>query len=348
MQTTWQQFLLEQGAQLDQHHQITFGEPRHVINSMATENILSSLDHYGAIYVSGNDARTFLQSQLSNDIQLIDDTHVQYSAYCNPKGRMFAYFLVVPFRDGYLLLLPREILSKILARLRMFVLRSAVTLEDVTELTVCIGLIGNTIQATLPAGWPALPSNDYQSIQYELTHIVRLPGPLPRFLLLAPLASATAIWHELSATFSPSGPGIWHWCDIQAGIPSVWAQTMEEFVPQMVNLDLIGGVNFKKGCYPGQEIVARMHYLGKAKRRMFHLQGATAEIPKPGTDLFLATGDGQSAGQVVIAQPAASGGVDMLAVVQLSHLQGGELHLGTTSGPALSRVPLPYPVGDEI
>lgn len=318
-----------------------------MLTAVGEQCILASLDHYGAIYVSGDDAKPFLQSQLSNDINLLDAHHVQISAYCNPKGRMFAQLLIVPYRDGYLLLLPHELVNKITTRLRMFVLRSAVTLEDVTEQTVCLGILGHDIQANLPSGWPSLPTDDYSSVHSELNLIIKIPGTIQRYLVIAPLASASAIWQELGSRFMHSGSGIWIWSDIQAGLPSVWLPTIEEFVPQMLNLDILDGVNFKKGCYPGQEIVARMHYLGKAKRRMFRLHGPMETLPKPGTDLYQADGDGQSAGQVVIAHPAKGDGVEMLAVLQLTQLKA-DLRLGEMSGPALTVLPLPYPVGEDV
>jgi folate-binding protein YgfZ len=230
----------------------------------------------------------------------------------------------------------------------MFVLRSAVTLEDISEHAICLGIIGQDAQSRLPAGWPELPQENYVVAHQELNLLIKLPGPQPRYLLICPLATATAIWSELSSRLTVSGSETWLWSDIQSGLPSVWPATVEQFVPQMLNLDLIGGVNFNKGCYPGQEIVARMHYLGKAKRRMFRLHSPQSTIPAPGTHLYLADGDGQSAGQVVIATPAADTGVDMLAVVQLAPLQEDNLRLGDVTGPVLLRQPLPYPVEDEI
>ena len=344
MPTTWQHFLSEHGGQLDEHQQIQFGEVREAICRLANHNTLASLDHYGVIYASGDDARSFIQAQFSNDVNLLDEQHVQFSAYCNPKGRMLAQFLVIPYREGFLLLLAREILDKTLARLRMFILRSVVTLEDMTDQLVCLGLLGSTLVNTLPAKWSALPHDDYTSISIEQSLFIKIPGPIPRYLVIGELATATAIWQELATNFKISGPGVWHWSDIQAGLPSIWSQTVEEFVPQMVNLELIGGVSFKKGCYPGQEIVARMHYLGKPKRRMFRLHAHTDRPPEPGEDIYLATGDGQSAGKVVIAQPATTGGTDLLAVLQLSHIKDSDLRLANTAGAALQVEQLPYPI----
>jgi len=347
MATAWQKFLLEQGARLDPHEQIEVGDARETIQALADHDTLASLDHYGVIHVQGDDAKSFIQAQFSNDINLLDDAHAQFSAYCNPKGRMLAQFLVIPYRGSFLLLSAREILPKTLARLRMFVLRSAVTLDDVTEQMVCLGLVGHTLSKTLSDSLPALPKDDFELTQHEQNLFIKIPGPIARYLLITELASAQDLWKAWSDRLRASGASVWHWSDIQAGLPSIWSQTVEEFVPQMMNLELIGGVSFKKGCYPGQEIVARMHYLGKPKRRMFRLHSQRDEPAQPGEDIYLANGDGQSAGKVVLAEPAVGGGSDLLAVLQLAHVSGADLRLGQSGGDALQIQSLPYAIESE-
>jgi hypothetical protein len=347
MATTWQNFLLDQGGRLDDREQIQFGDVRDAIQRLTVQDTLASLDHFGVIHVQGDDAKAFIQAQFSNDINLLDTQHVQFSAYCNPKGRMLAQFLVVPYRDGFLLLLTREILAKTLARLRMFVLRSAVTLDDATERSVCLGLIGNTLSKTLPDSGAHLPQDEFMLSEHEQHLYIKMPGPVPRYLVIAELDEAKALWKQLTPRLSTSGASVWHWSDIQAGLPSIWSQTVEEFVPQMMNLELIGGVSFKKGCYPGQEIVARMHYLGKPKRRMFHLHTPVDEPIQPGEDIYLADGDGQSAGKVVIAEPSVGGGSDLLAVLQLVHVNSADLRLGNMQGDALQFQSLPYALEAE-
>ena len=182
---------------------------------------------------------------------------------------------------------------------------------------------------------------------HEQNLFIKLPGPIPRYLVIAELAQAKALWHQLSAQISTSGASVWHWSDIQAGLPSIWSPTVEEFVPQMMNLELIGGVSFKKGCYPGQEIVARMHYLGKPKRRMFRLHSQANQPAAPGADIYLADGDGQSAGKVVMAEPSVGDGCDLLAVLQLIHANGADLRLGDRQGEALQMQSLPYALETE-
>jgi hypothetical protein len=174
--------------------------------------------------------------------------------------------------------------------------------------------------------------------------VIKLAGPHPRFEIIAPTDHAMKLWTNLKPKTTPVAPPVWAWLDIMAGIPGVHPETSDAFVPQMANLEIVGGVNFKKGCYPGQEIVARMQYLGKLKQRMYraHLEGDSQ--PRPGDSVFAPDFPGQSAGTVVAAQAAPDNGFDLLAVIQISSAEIGELHLGSETGPKLSLQTLPYSV----
>lgn len=338
MQTQWQQYLLTQGAELDSQEQVLFPDSIAAIKQLDAKGIIASLDHLGCIRVTGSDAQTFLQSQLSNDINQLQNQRVQISAYCNPKGRILAQFLVMPDQDDFLLLLPRTTLEPTLKRMRMFVLRSQVSLSDESEQLVCLGIAGTSVPPL--QDMQPMPTDDYQFVQTGDTRVCKLPAPYPRFLVVTSLEQAKNLWQDLAAQLSVADQHVWHWLEIQAGLPTVWPQTMEEFVPQMLNLELIDGVNFKKGCYPGQEIVARMHYLGKPKRRMYHFALGQTAPPQPGTNIYVAGGDGQSAGKIVLAESGQQGS-DCLAVLQTDK-RDADLRLGTTDGPKLTLEKLPY------
>lgn len=344
MQNEWQTFLSQNGASFDEQGQARFSSSaREEIQLTASNCLLMSLDFLGVIHVTGDDAQTFLQSQFSNDITLADTSKSQISAYCNPKGRILAQFLVIPTDIGYYLLCPKAIMEKTLARLRMFVLRSQVILADMTDSLVCLGLAGK--QLSVPG--LAVPERDYELNHTDQYFVTRLPSEPSRYLVVLDTASAKSLWQSSQDICQPVSENVWHWLDIQAGLPNITLETIEEFVPQMVNLELIGGVNFKKGCYPGQEIVARMHYLGKPKRRMFRLYSETEDLPMPGEDLYLHGGDGQSAGKVVMAQPATDKGTDLLAVIRLSHAGSNDLRLGGVDGPGLVFKELPYKLENQ-
>ena len=346
MQNNWIEFLSKQGATTDPAGNLVFGNTRKEIVDLQTNPTIISLHHLGVARVQGEDAQTFLQGQLTNDISLLGEAKIQLSGYCNPKGRMLAQFIIIPETEGFILLTPRSIFAKTINRLKMFVLRSKVEITDIGDDYTCIGFAGNGVETVLSNMIPGLPEQDF-TLQAEPNHIIaKIPGTLPRYLVVTKITNAISLWESQADKFSKAGPSAWHWLDIHAGLPVILPETIEEFVPQMVNLELIGGVSFKKGCYTGQEIVARMHYLGKAKRRMFRLHQNEDTLPPPGADIFDAAGDTQSVGKVVIAEPAADG-VDMLAVIQLSHVQSDALHQGSPSGPQLKVESLPYSIDEK-
>jgi folate-binding protein YgfZ len=345
MQNEWQKFLEQQGAVIENDRVLHFGSPEREPEAAATDHVLADLSHYGLIAARGEEAMDFLQNQFSNDIRQVTDTESQLSAYCSPKGRMLAEFRIFRFRDVYYLRLPRELLEPTLKRLRMFILRSKVTLEDASDTLVRFGFAGPEADKRLGEILKAVPTEANRVGQNDGLVIIRLPGPLPRFEIHGEPDAGQALWRRLARQATPVGAGRWNWLDIQAGLPEILPPTVEAFVPQMVNLEALQGISFKKGCYPGQEVVARMHYLGKLKRRMYRAHLAEPEIPAAGENVYVA-GEEQSAGKVVRAEAAPGGGVDLLAVIQIASAGQGNLRLGRPDGPALELRDLPYTVTD--
>jgi folate-binding protein YgfZ len=305
-------------------------------------NVLADLSDLALIRARGGEAQTFLNGQLSNDIRQLDAAHSQLASWCSPKGRMLAIFRLFRRGDDYLLQLPAVLQELILKRLRMFVMRAKVTLEPIGAELLSIGLSGPDTEKMLRDTVGFAPNRDNGCETREELTVIRLPGPHPRFQIIAPSAAVMELWDKFKSQAVPVGPPVWAWLDIMAGIPTVLPQTSEEFVPQMVNLEIVGGVNFKKGCYPGQEIVARMQYLGKLKQRMYRTHAAAEFAPLPGDAIYAPDFPGQSAGTVVDAQPAPDDGYDILAVIQISSATAGELHLGNETGPRLALHSLPY------
>ncbi len=345
MSAEWRVFLAHAGAVIEDDRVLHYGNPEAERRSAANANVLVDLSPLALLRAEGADAQNFLQGQLSNDIRLVSEVRAQLSAYCNAKGRMFAIFLI--FRrtdDAYYLQLPAALAEPMLKRLRMFILRAKVKLEPADSGLARIGLSGPNADVLLTNALGNAPANVYDSITRDDVTVIRLSGPHARFELIAPQARLMPLWQALSAKAVPVGAGPWAWLDIMAGIPAILPGTVEEFVPQMANLELVGGVSFTKGCYPGQEIVARMHYLGRLKQRMFRAHVESALPPRPGTPVFAADLPGQSTGSVLDAQPAPEGGYDLLAVVHLSSREAGELHLQASDGPRLMLENLPYPL----
>ncbi len=338
----WKSFLQQQGAMLEGGYVRHFGKPVEEHRAVAQGNVLTDLSDQSLIRARGADTRNFLNGQLSNDVRQLDATHSLLAAWCSPKGRMLVIFRLLRRGDDTLLQLPTSLLETTLKRLRMFVMRAKVTLEAANAEMVGFGISGPDAEKLLHdvAGFAPKEMNGCETHD-EITAI-KLAGPHPRFEIIAPTDAATKLWSELKTKAMPVGPSVWAWLDILAGIPSVHPETSEAFVPQMANLEIVGGVNFKKGCYPGQEIVARMQYLGKLKQRMYRAHVENDALPHPGDSIFAPDFPGQSAGTVVSAQAAPDNGFDLLAVIQISSAEAGKLHLGSESGPTLILQSLPY------
>lgn len=301
--------------------------------------LLMPLTHMAIIEATGADATAFLHAQLSHDVQGLPPGHSLLAGYCNAKGRLYALPRLWRCGDDWRLCLPADTADAVLKRLRLFVLRSKLTLTRRDDLSL-FGVAGDGAAECLRrAGLPVPDAIDGVQAHGE-TSVLRWPGATPRFLICVPDAGAPACWAALADGARPAPASAWRLLDIDAGLPAIYAPTLEAFVPQMVNLELIDGVSFRKGCYPGQEIVARMHYLGKPSRRMYRWRAAAAAAP--GTPLLDAAG--REVGTVVDGQPAADG-AHLLAVVQRGK-DSAALHL--PDGEPLVGLDLPYAVDEAI
>ncbi|HEY9197823.1 MAG TPA: folate-binding protein YgfZ [Gammaproteobacteria bacterium] len=347
MQAEWKEFLISSGAEFDGADcVVSFGNPDAELRVALTGTVFADLSQRGVLAVRGQDAEAFLQGQFTNDVLHLDAGHSQLNGYCSAKGRLLANFRLWREADAILLSMPRVMLETVTKRLQMFVLRSAVSFEDMSERRVRLGVSGSHAEAELGgliAGVPVAADEVMHSGEYT---VLRLPGLQPRFEVHGPLAAMRKLWDVLNVRGAPIGTAAWELLDILAGIPAILPETADAFVPQMVNYQIIGGVNFKKGCYPGQEVVARMQYLGKLKRQMYLARVDSPDAPRPGDDVYSADDPEQSAGKIVNAQPHPDGGYQLLAVVQIASREGGQVHLGSAQGPLLTFGDLPYPLGE--
>jgi len=339
MNQDWQNFLSTQGAHLQDSVVQHFGDA--AAERIATRDgaIRCDLSQFGLLKVTSEDAQSFLQNLLSNDIREVTSNRAQLSSFNNAKGRMLASMLI--WRDGndYVLQLHHSLTEQIRKKLSMYVLRSKVKIVDVSAELVCMGVAGADDVTALKALYPALPQQTMDVVAQGADSI--LCRETNRFQITTTPQRAIDLWQALS-TLRAVGSPCWDWLDIRAGVPFVQAATLEAFVPQMLNFEVIGGVNFKKGCYPGQEVVARMHYLGKASRRMYLAHIAETAEAKAGDSLFSTASADQSCGTVVAAQPSPNGGIDLLVVVQTASHESASVHLGKIDGPQLQFQALPY------
>ena len=247
------------------------------------------------ILVRGEDAAAFLQGQITNDINLLDKDRAIYAGYCNPKGRLIAFFLIIKVWDNYFLFCPSSISNEIRKKLSMFILRSQVTIEK--SKYSYFYFYGNThAEKTFKKNWRGtpLPTKLMETVQHpneqntpRLLSITKLPEENGRFLVLGEDETIEMIYREIFQNNEIPNEISWNASDVAAKIPNIFSETQGKFIPQSLNLDLIDAINFKKGCYTGQEIVARTHYLGKVKRRMYQANLESDEELEYGEEIYL-------------------------------------------------------------
>lgn len=303
---------------------------------MADSAFFCTLSHEGVLAVRGSDASKFLQGQLTCNLDYLSDTQASLGARCTQKGRMQSSFRILLEGDGYLLAMATELLEPQLADLKKYAVFSKSRLTDESAAWVRFGL--SQADAALRALGLELPPETDAVVRGNGLIAIRVSTD--RAELWAAADQAETLSSQLSAQLIEGDLNQWLLGQVRAGIGQVMPSTRELFIPQMLNLQAVGGVSFKKGCYTGQEIVARMQYLGKLKRRLYRLHLDASELPEPGTPLFSPT-HGSSIGEVVIAARTEQT-IELLAVLQAEAAEGGIIHLGTLEGPALQLLDLPY------
>lgn len=336
MNPDWKTHLSAAGAIFDNERVIHFGNP---VGELAggADGMIADLSHFGLIGLVGDDAQTFLQGQTTNDVRQVSDSQAQPGAICTHQGRMLTTYVMWRSGGEYFMEIPPGLREGVQKRLTMYVLRSKVKVRDAGADVVRFGVAGAAAQAALRSACGGLPEAQWGVLAVDGATVLALPGG--RYEIAASAARAADLWKTLSATCRPVGAACWEWATIRAGMPVLTAATLEQFTPQMTNLELLGGVSFTKGCYTGQEVVARTQHLGKVKRRLYlaHIDGDTA--PVSGDAL-----SGTDHGTVINAAPAPGGGVDLLAVISCDDREKSTLRCGGESGAQLHFPDMPYAV----
>jgi folate-binding protein YgfZ len=340
MNQDWQNFLTQQGARLHGGAVQDFGNLQAELLATRDSTVVCDLGQFGTIKVTGEEAQKFLQNLLSNDISAVNAKTAQLSSFNSPKGRMLATFTIWQQGEDYFLQLPRSLTAAMHKKLAMYVLRSKVKVSDASDETVSLGLSGSAAAELIKQEFNATLEQDWAAAQHEHGCVIRIAAN--RFQISTTTQQAVNLWRKLTASAQPVGSACWDWLNIRSGLPVVTPATQEQFVLQMANLDVLGGVSFKKGCYPGQEIVARTHYLGKQKRRMFLAHIASDITPEAGNELFSEDMPEQPCGMLINACAAPGGGFDLLAVMQISSHETNKVRLKSIQGAALQFLPLPY------
>jgi folate-binding protein YgfZ len=334
MNPNWRSFLESTDAVIDgtSSEILHFGDGTAELKAAQSLTVLVPLTHLGQLQANGDDVKTFLHTQFTSDINHLGADQVQHSAWCTAKGRMQASFIV--WRDGenFQLALAADLQEGAQKRLQMFILRSKVKLISQTDSKVLLGIAGpQSAEVLADAGLPCPAAPMTSAAANDIQVVVLEAG---RYIVSAPLEAAPGLWQKLSIKARPAGLPVWRWLDIQSGFPLVTLATKEEFVPQMADFEKLGGVSFHKGCYPGQEIVARTQYLGKVKRHLFRLKSNTPM--QAGADLYSPDNLDQACGMVVSAAASPTGGFAALAVVQSNF--AATVHLDSREGPLVEAV----------
>lgn len=297
------------GAQSGGPYELHFGDIAAEADLALKGTVVAPLAHLGLIRAAGPDVEAFLQGQLSSDVRLVTADRAQISSFNSPKGRMLAVLHLLRAGDDVLLELPRAVLEAVLKRLSLHVLRSRVKLTEAADL-IQLGIAGPDAPVVLGGlGLPA-PTAALECAWQDDLAVVRRLGPTPRYTLVASLERAGDLWQRLRPQASAVGTQAWKLLEIEAGIPAVYPETQDHFVPQMCNLDTLGGISFDKGCYTGQEVIARVHYRGAVKRHMSKVMTLASGLP-PGAAFALP--DGRNA-EVVESAPHPNGGTVALVV----------------------------------
>lgn len=330
----WCSTLAQAGAVIEGGAVMNFGDEFGESALAQTGTVIADLSHFGLIAVEGPEAQKFLGSLFTGDVKLVSPTMGQFTSWCDGKGRMQATFWLFMRGEAYYLLLPQDLLGVTQARLKQFLLRTKATVAEASANLVRVGLSGAALATRLaPVLGATLPEARGETVELNGITLVAIPGAdQVRWLALGTEEGMSALWEAAATSARPVGKAAWDLLDIMAGVPLLQPATSGEFIPQMLDLEALGGLSFKKGCYPGQEVVARLQYRGQLKRRLYKACIASGTLPAPGARLY-GTSTSESVGMVLAAARDSSGGILLLAVVVIEQKTSGDIHLGSPQGP---------------
>jgi folate-binding protein YgfZ len=335
----WREVLEQGGARFDGAGVADYGQPEAERRQALSVDVMADLSHYGLIEAKGEDARKFLAGQFTGDVRLVSPERGLFTAWCDAKGRAQATFWLFMHGDAFYVLLPREILEPVMAGLKRYLLRVKATLADAGDQLARLGLSGPGLESRLAVLLGAPPPLEIGETRtcggYTLLAVAG--ATYPRWLVLGEPVAVAGLWRDLSPAVPPVGRDTWTLLDILAGIPLLVTETAGEFIPQMLNLEALGGICYTKGCYPGQEVIARLHYRGQLKRRLYRATLDSGRIPAPGSKLY-GEGLAESVGTVVSAARHPDGRVALLAVVKIEEKGLGPVRLEDAQGPELAFV----------
>ncbi len=344
MSPIWKDYLSSRGAEFKDDRLPNFTNNK-INDSTTVSDIVADLSHLAIIEVSGDDAENFLHGQFTIDVKALSNMHCQFSAWCNPKGQVKTTFLIYRNDNNFIILLPAELKDSFLKQLQMFVLRANVNLADKSDELIRIGV--QTKDEMMPFNLinsvPKQADDLHQGkiLMRESLHCLRILSAkgLYRFIITGTVARQMDVWKELAKQFTPVGTSLWELLDVQAACPWITTETTQKFLPQMLNLDLINGLNYQKGCYPGQEIITRLHFRGQLKRSLCLATTTLDSQAISGVQLYVENSE-NCIGTVINAQ-AVNDKYYLLAVIDIDAREK-KISLGNTDGSCLHLLQLPY------
>ena len=340
MQDQWEQFLKSRGGEIANGLISHFGKPSREQRMALGGDVLCDLSHYALVTVSGQDAKDFLHRQLINDIKTENTSKL--NGYCNTKGRLIADFRVFKHKKTFFLRLSADLVDLLIKRLNTYKLRSQVEITPVSNHYLGIGVFGKGVAQKLADTIELVPDTINQALDTNNSHIIRIPALTTGYEIYGNKEAIQAIWDRLNVNIAPVGYASWALLETLAALPHLTQATSEQFVPQMLNYQAIDGLSFDKGCYPGQEIVARMHYLGKLKKRLYLAKVSSSDTPIIGQDLYSKQQKTVIKAGTVVQVASHPDGYDViLAVIQNSEITCS-IRLGDSKGPKITIMDLPY------
>lgn len=347
----WHDFLTEQHATLNDQGAITQLQFPELERTILTHGpALTSLAHDALLEVSGEEALSFLNGQLTNDISQVTEEQACYSAYCDPKGQVLAMMLVFKMAGQFYLSFDASLQELIQKRLQLFIMRAKVSIKDVRDQWIKLGYAGQFADLEIQRRLDVKLKTQLHSAQAkdenftDLT-LVKIPGPYHSYELFAPLDTAKQAWHALKRNGEVTNALDWRLLKILAGFPSITQETTGHFIAQFLNLDKLDQINFKKGCFPGQEIIARLHYRSQPSKRMFRLKLATRVDLSPGSELsLLDDNDKKHKFEIVSATADSFNGTQALAVATVKSLEAAIGQLNSPETGLVTLEPLPYSI----
>ena len=342
MNNDWKNFLLKNGAEQDESGLFVFNPPFADYAETEDNDCICDLSQFSTVVIAGGDAKEFLQGQFTNDVNNINEENSQLSGFCNNKGRMIANYRLFQHQTNYFISIRNDLVERSIDHLQKYILRAEVAIQDISEQLIHIGISGKNTE-TLLAPYIEKLDSTVDSVSSNDNYIaIRIAGSTPRYEIFCSFENAVKLWQELGEKIRIVNSEYWNYLNIKNGLPFIDSTTSEKFVPQMANMELINGISFEKGCYTGQEIVARTHFLGKQKRRTYRISITSDTEPKIGEQLATDTStENQNTGTLVTLYPVAENRYEALAVIQIKSAEEEKLKL-KGSGAKVNLLDLPY------